>query len=169
MSLLISIIYFVEQGSSCSRKLQKPSHLVVLVFLVAFGVLFSLTASAQPSSADTAIETAQQWLVLADTNRVGQMWEQSDALMKAKSEENAWIKYVNEMRIRLGTSPNHRVWQSMEHQINYPGLPHGEFISVTFISDYPKAPVWERVSLIWLNDSWVPVGYQSGAMASAVK
>ncbi|AMO93302.1 hypothetical protein CFter6_0573 [Collimonas fungivorans] len=115
------------------------------------------------------METARQWLTLADTQQISQMWEESDALMKSKSEQSAWIKYVNDMRIRLGASPSRRIWQSMEHQIDNPSLPRGEFVSVTFISDYPKASSWERVSMIWKDARWVPVGYQSGVASAAAK
>ncbi|AIY41686.1 hypothetical protein LT85_2528 [Collimonas arenae] len=31
---------------------------------------------------------------MADKNQVGKMWEQSGALMKRQSEQNAWIKYI---------------------------------------------------------------------------
>jgi len=148
-------------------KPRKWFQFVALTFLIFFVIIFPLAATAQPASSDTAIETARQWLTLADTQKVGQMWEQSDALMKSKSEQSAWIKYVSDMRTRLGAAPTHRIWQSMEHQINNPTLPQGEFISVTFVSDYPTAPAWERVSMVWKDDRWAPVGYQSGA-ANAV-
>ncbi|WP_041741774.1 DUF4019 domain-containing protein [Collimonas fungivorans] len=148
------------------RKLSPLATLAILIFSI---ILVPVTASAQPASADAAIETARQWLTLADSQQVDQMWEQSDALMKLKSEQGAWIKYVNDMRIRLGTSPSRRIWQSMEHQINNPSLPQGEFVGITFVSVYPKASSWERVSLIWKDEHWAPVGYQAGAVSAAAQ
>lgn len=126
-------------------------------------------AAAQPPSADSAIEAAQQWLKLADIGQVAKMWDQSDALMKRQSEQTAWIKYVGNMRSQLGPPPELRTWQAMEHQIDNPDLPRGEFASVTFLSNYPNAPAWEKVSLVWASEHWTPVGYQSGLIAAAVK
>ncbi|PFH08053.1 uncharacterized protein DUF4019 [Collimonas sp. PA-H2] len=126
-------------------------------------------AAAQSPSADAAIDAALQWLKLADTGQIDKMWEQSDPLMKSKSEQTAWIKYVGNMRSQLGPPPELRTWQAMEHQIDNPSLPRGEFASVTFLSRYSNVPTWEKVSLVWSSEHWTPVGYQSGLIAAAEK
>ena len=141
--------------------------LVKLILL--FAVSMSLSASAMAQSADAAISVARQWLTLADTDQAGQMWEQSSTLMKGQSDRNTWIGYIGGMRTQLGRAPDARVWQAMEHQIDHPDLPRGEFVNVTFVSDYAKARAWERVALVWQGERWVPVGYQYGPTEAATK
>ncbi|SFI44936.1 Protein of unknown function [Collimonas sp. OK307] len=141
--------------------------LVKLILL--FVVSMSLSASAMAQSADAAISVARQWLTLADTDQAGQMWEQSSTLMKSQSDRNTWIGYIGDMHTQLGRSLDARVWQAMEHQIDHPDLPRGEFVSVTFVSGYAKARAWEKVALVWQDERWVPVGYQYGPIEAAAK
>lgn len=142
-------------------------RMVKLAALFAAGMLFSAAAMAQ--SADAAIETAKQWLVLADADQAGQMWEQSAALMKDQSDRKTWVAYIATAHSQYGAAPDKRIWQAMEHQIDHPSLPRGEFSSVTFISGYAKARAWEKVALVWQNQRWVPVGYQYGPAEAAAK
>lgn len=153
---------------SIAIKFEEIRRFVPLIFLFVLSMMVSVGAWAQQPSADTAIEVARQWLSLADKEQSGQMWDQSDALLKQKLDRNAWIGYVANVRSQLGSSPNHRIWQAMAHQVDGPNLPHGEFASVTFASFYIKRSAWERVSLVWSNGHWTPVGYQSGAIEAAV-
>ncbi|WP_082814926.1 DUF4019 domain-containing protein [Collimonas fungivorans] len=138
-----------------------------LLALFAAGMLLSGAAMAQ--SADAAIDAAKQWLALADAGQAGQMWEQSAALMKEQSDRTAWVAYIGTMHNQYGAAPDKRVWQAMEHQIDHPSLPRGEFSSVTFVSGYAKARAWEKVALVWQNQRWVPVGYQYGPAETAAK
>ncbi|MFC5472703.1 DUF4019 domain-containing protein [Paraherbaspirillum soli] len=156
-------------GMRLSAKFGKTRNLAKLFFLLSLSMLLSAGAAAQPVSADAAIDVARQWLTLADADQAGPMWEQSAALMKEQSDRTAWVSYIGSMRSQLGRAPDARVWQAMEHQIDHPNLPRGEFVSVTFVSGYAKTPAWEKVALIWLNGRWVPVGYQYGPIAAAAK
>lgn len=142
-------------------------RMMKLAALFAAGMLFSAAAIAQ--SADAAIEAAKQWLALADADQAGQMWEQSAALMKDQSDRKAWVAYIGAMHGQYGAAPDKRIWQAMEHQIDHPSLPRGEFSSVTFASGYTKARAWEKVALVWQNQRWVPVGYQYGPAETAAK
>lgn len=154
----------MERALLIRSTVSRPFRLTGLIVLFAAGMLFSAGAMAQSASADAAIDVARKWLTLADTDQAGQMWEQSAALMKAQSERKAWVTYIGNMHSELGQVSTARFWQAMEHQVDHPSLPRGEFASVTFLSGYTKARVWEKVALVWLDQRWVPVGYQYGRL-----
>lgn len=159
-----------DRTMSLSAKLGRALNLAKLIFLFASSLLFSSAATAaQPTSADAAIEVAQQWLTLADADQAGKMWEQSAALMKQQSDQKAWVSYIGSMHSQLGHAADTRLWQAMEHQIDHPSLPRGEFVSVTFVSSYAKARAWEKVALVRQGERWVPVGYQYGPLDAAAK
>lgn len=170
MSKLHQIVSFkglAARAALLRNRLGMSFSLAKLILL--FAVSISLPASAMAQSADAAINVARQWLTLADADQAVQMWEQSAALMKEQSDRKAWVGYIGSMRTQLGHAPDARVWQAMEHQINHPDLPRGEFVSVTFVSDYAKMRAWEKVALVWQSEHWVPVGYQYGALTATAK
>ncbi|NKI72708.1 DUF4019 domain-containing protein [Collimonas pratensis] len=141
-----------------------------LLLLVGVGLLTSSAAMAQQAAAaDSAIDVARQWLSLADANQAARMWEQSNALMKAQSDQKSWITYIDSMHSQFGPTPDSRFWQALEHQLDHPSLPRGEFASVTFVSGYAKARAWEKVALVWQDQRWVPVGYQYGPLETIGK
>ncbi|WP_158229159.1 DUF4019 domain-containing protein [Collimonas sp. PA-H2] len=141
-----------------------------LCLLFTVGMLSSAGAMAQQAAAaDSAIGVARHWLSLADANQTVQMWEQSSALMKAQSDQNTWVTYIGSMHDQFGPAPDSRFWQALEHQLDHPSLPPGEFASVTFVSGYAKARAWEKVALVWQNEHWVPVGYQYGPIETIGK
>jgi hypothetical protein len=164
---MVSFKGLAHSAALLRNKLGMPFSLAKLILL--FAVSMSLSVSAMAQSADAAISAARQWLTLADADQAGQMWEQSAALMKGQSDRKTWIGYIGGMRSQLGHAPDVRFWQAMEHQINHPDLPRGEFASVTFVSDYAKARAWEKVALVWQDEHWVPVGYQYGAIPAIPK
>ncbi|WP_211441656.1 DUF4019 domain-containing protein [Collimonas humicola] len=166
------ILEAISIGINADRGMASGSNTVSVIaklIILCLSMSLALHAVAQPPSADAAIDSALQWLKLADSGQVEKMWEQSDPLMKKQLEQTAWVKYVGNMRSQLGPPPERRIWQSMWHQIDNPNLPRGEFTSVTFLSSYSNAPAWERVSLVWSNEHWTPVGYQSGLIAATAK
>lgn len=164
---IVSIKTTLDNAGLLGGMLRWSSRQVKLLVLFAAGMLFSVAAMAQ--SADAAIDAAKQWLALADAGQGGQMWEQSAALMKQQSDRSAWIAYIDTMHSQYGAAPDKRIWQAMEHQIDHPNLPRGEFSSVTFVSGYAKARAWEKVALVWQGQRWVPVGYQYGPAETAAK
>lgn len=151
-------------------RLGRAVHWGKLLLLVGLAMLSSSAAMAQQAAAaDSAIDVARQWLSLADANQAARMWEQSNALMKAQSDQKSWITYIDSMHSQFGLAPDSRFWQALEHQVDHPSLPRGEFASVTFVSGYAKARAWEKVALVWQDQRWVPVGYQYGPLETLGK
>ncbi len=130
-------------------------------FVMALGLSFGAAAQSA-SSADAAIAVAEQWLALADTDQGGVMWDQSFSFMKEKIDRASWTNHVQAKTNTLGGRAAPRTWIAMEHDIDKPGLPAGEFASVLFVAPYAKSRGWERVAIYWNRDRWVPVGYTYG-------
>jgi hypothetical protein len=150
--------------------LGRAVHWGKLFLLVGVALFTSSAAMAQQAAgADSAIDVARQWLSLADANQAARMWEQSNPLMKAQSDQKSWITYIDSMHSQFGPAPDARFWQALEHQVDHPSLPRGEFASVTFVSGYAKARAWEKVALVWQGERWVPVGYQYGPIETIGK
>ena len=159
-----------NQMTNLRDRLSRAVYWGKLLLLIGVGLLTSSAAMAQQAAAaDSAIDVARQWLSLADANQAARMWEQSNALMKAQSDQKSWITYIDSMHSQFGPAPDSRFWQALEHQLDHPSLPRGEFASVTFVSGYAKARAWEKVALVWQDQRWVPVGYQYGPLETIGK
>lgn len=142
--------------------LKNSLALQLWAFVMALSLSFGAAAQGT-SSADAAIAAAEQWLSLADADQGGAMWDQSFSFMKEKENRTSWIAYVSAKNNLLGQRVAPRVWAVMEHDINKPGLPAGEFASVLFVAPFAKNRGWEKVAVYWNKDRWVPVGYLYGA------
>lgn len=141
------------------------SSLALRLWALAMTLMLSFGVSAQTaSSADAAIAVAEQWLTLADADQGGAMWDQSFTFMKEKVDRPFWINHVATKTSTLGQRTAPRVWSVMEHDINKPGIPPGEYASVLFIAPFSKSRGWEKVAVYWNKDRWVPVGYMYGAL-----
>jgi hypothetical protein len=148
------------------RGLKNSLALQLWAVLMALGLSFGASAQSV-SSADAAIAVAEQWLALADADQGGAMWDQSFPFMKEKIDRASWINHVTAKTNTLGQKTAPRVWAGMEHDINKPGLPPGEFASVLFMAPFSKTRGWEKVAVYWDRDRWVPVGYVFGAVQGA--
>jgi hypothetical protein len=137
--------------------------LALRLWALAMALMLSFGVSAQTaSSADAAIAVAEQWLTLADADQGGAMWDQSFTFMKEKENRATWTTYVSAKTRLLGARVGSRVWAVMEHDINKPELPQGEFASVLFYAPFTNGRGWEKVAVYWSKDRWVPVGYLYG-------
>lgn len=138
------------------RLLRQP-----LLGLIAMGLALHVMAQPVPS-ADAAVAAAQKWLTLADQQQTSTMWEASAALMQKTISRDAWAEHLNKRKNIIPVASAARVWTHIEHQVNHPQLPAGEFASVRFASSPSNIAVWEQVSLVWSEGKWIPVGYQFG-------
>lgn len=146
------------------------SSLTLRLWALAITLMLSFGVSAQSApSADAAIAVAEQWLTLADADQGGAMWDQSFSFMKEKVDRPFWINHVTTKTSALGQRTAPRVWSAMEHDINKPGIPPGEYASVTFIAPFSKGRGWEKVAVYWNKDRWVPVGYMYGALSAGAQ
>ncbi|WP_211467422.1 DUF4019 domain-containing protein [Collimonas silvisoli] len=115
-------------------------------------------AQSSDTSVDAALNTATQWVAMADANQAVHMWSLSSPEMKKKINQEEWGKYLNTLQKELGHI-NGRDWVQISHFINPSNSPPGEYMSITFSSRFSNTPALERVSLIKAAYRWVPIGY----------
>ena len=148
------------------RKTMTGSLMLQLwAMVMALGLSFG--AAAQTSSADSAVAVAEQWLTLADANQGGLMWDVSHQIMRDQETRTKWVNHIAAKTNTLGGRSVPRAWSFIEHEqiVNKPGVPPGEYATVTFISTYGQSRGWEKVSLYMSSGRWIPAGYLYGTLA----
>ncbi len=123
--------------------------------------LASLPARADNAAAITQAQTAAKaWLTLTDTEKYGQSWDASAALLKASITKPDFEKALRTARSPLGALRSRTV-KSTTFTRTLPGAPDGEYVVIQYAAQFAnKASALETITPMREKDgSWRVSGY----------
>jgi hypothetical protein len=138
--------------------MKKAVGLAVSLALFAFFVA-SLMSCGKPKG-DTAIQTAENWLVLVDEEKYPESWEELAGLFKKNVEKDEWVDDLNRFRKPLGELVERELIDK-QHVTDSSETPDGEYLLFQYRASFEnKKSVVEAVSVIKDSDGkWRTLGY----------
>lgn len=145
-----------------ANAVMRQSHIHLFLFFVSFLLIIIPVMNKTPSRevADQSLYAAAEFLLLVDTEEYAQSWEVTSSRLQAMLPQDAWNKKIEELRSFLGPVVE-RIQQNVTYSDSASGVPEGEYVVMTFVTEFElRERVVETITLM-LNDSnqWQVAGY----------
>lgn len=110
-----------------------------IVVVLAIGIL-SIVGCASKSNSNAekaAIESAQAWLEMVDSEKYAESWEVAAEYFKSAISKDKWQETILAVRKPLGKTIS-RVVKSQQYATSLPGAPDGEYVVIQYETSFEK-------------------------------
>jgi hypothetical protein len=127
---------------------------------IACGLGLLSAARAAESPEDAAQKAAESWLVLVDSGKYPESWDEAAALLKGAMTREQWTQALEGVRSPLGKLQSRKI-KSRQYAEKLPGAPDGKYVILQFDTVFEhKASAIETVTPMLDKDgSWRVSGY----------
>jgi len=101
---------------------------------IMLSVLLTISATlvrAEDTKEQIAIQHAEAWLVVVDTEQYGESWTNAATFFKNAVPQDQWITSMNAYRKPLGKKIERKL-KSHHFMTSLPGAPDGEYVVIQF-------------------------------------
>ena len=129
---------------------------VSLLLLIAFGA----RAEAQQKPEQLAEQSAGSWLILVDSGKYDESWQQAAQIFKAAVTQEQWRSAVQASRVPLGKLLARKL-KSATYATMLPGAPDGEYVVIKYDSSFEnkKTAVETITPMLDKDGLWRVSGY----------
>lgn len=132
------------------------------VMILTMGMLlcFWQRAKSQPEASKAAVEAAEVWLELVDTEKYGESWHEAASYFQGAVSTEQWLSSMEAVRKPLGQTVS-RSLKSKHYHTSLPGAPDGEYVVIQFNTSFEhKRSAVETVTPMKEQDGkWRVSGY----------
>ena len=109
---------------------------VVLIALTANSSLVRKTLAGE-SETDAAKKAADAWLILIDSGKYSESWDQSAQMFKEHVTKEQWTSALNSVRSPLGNLES-RELRTANYTKTLPGASSGDYVVIQFDTNFEK-------------------------------
>lgn len=108
----------------------------------------------------TALESAEKWLALVDSEQYAESWEGAAEYFKAFVTKDQWEQTIQAVRRPLGKKVSRQI-KSREYAASVPGGPDGEYVVLQFNTGFEnkKSAVETVTPMLDKDGTWRVSGY----------
>ncbi|MDJ0572863.1 MAG: DUF4019 domain-containing protein [Pleurocapsa sp. MO_192.B19] len=132
------------------------------VMILTMGMLlcFWQGALSQPEAEKAAVEAAEVWLELVDTEKYEESWDEAASYFQGAVSTEQWISSMESVRNPLGQKLSRNL-KSKQYYTSLPGAPDGEYVVIQFNTSFEhKKSAVETVTPMKDQDGkWRVSGY----------
>ena len=132
------------------------------VIILTMGMLccFGQGAKGHPEAERAAVEAAEVWLELIDTEKYGESWDRAANYFQGAVSKEQWLSSMQSVRNPLGKKLS-RSLKSQQYYTSLPGAPDGEYVVIQFNTSFEgKLSAVETVTPMKDRDgNWRVSGY----------
>ena len=129
-----------------------------LLFAIAVTCLARVQAQQKPEEAAQA--SARDWLVLVDSGKYADSWQESASLFKAHVARSQWSNMIAAARDPLGKLVSRKL-KSAHYTRTLPGAPDGEYVVIQYDTsfEHKQSAVETITPMIDKDGKWRVSGY----------
>ena len=132
------------------------------VIIMTMGMLlcFWQGAKSHPEAEKAALEAAEDWLELVDTEKYEESWDEAASYFQGAVSTEQWLSSMQSVRNPLGQKLS-RSLKSKQYHTSLPGAPDGEYVVIQFNTSFDhKLSAVETVTPMKDRDGkWRVSGY----------
>ena len=110
--------------------------IVVLIAVLANSSLVRKTLAGE-SETDAAKKAADAWLILIDSGKYSESWDQTAQMFKEHVTKEQWTNALNSVRSPLGNLES-RELRTANYSKTLPGAPSGDYVVIQFDTNFEK-------------------------------
>ncbi len=132
---------------------------LVLLAIVVSGML-GCRSTSDGDAETAAVEAAKAWLLLVDSERYEESWEEAAEFFKGAVTRDSWRQSIEAVRRPLGENISRQV-KSKRYCTSLPGAPDGEYVVIQFKAcfDNKKVAVETVTPMMDKDGKWRVSGY----------
>jgi len=134
---------------------------VILVIVVSIITLTLTTPiKADNTKEQAAIQTAENWLSIIDTEQYEDSWENGAIFLKNEVTKEQWVRSMNKYRKSLGKKIKRKL-KNRQYMTDIPDAPAGEYVVIQFDTVFEnKIEAIETVTpMLDPDGKWRVAGY----------
>jgi len=93
-----------------------------------------------PEAEKAALECAQTWLALVDTEKYAESWDQTAELLRAAVTKEQWDKALQGIKKPLGKMRSRKL-RSKKYTTTAPGAPDGQYVIIQYQTRFERKTV----------------------------
>ena len=131
----------------------------VMILIMGMLLCFGQGAKSNPEE-PVALEAAEVWLELVDTEKYGESWDEAASYFQGAVSKEQWLSSMQSVRNPLGQKLS-RSLKSKQYYTSLPGAPDGEYVVIQFNTSFEhKKSAVETVTPMKDKDGkWRVSGY----------
>ncbi len=134
----------------------------VVLIIVASIITLTLTTpiKAEETKEHAAIQTAENWLSIIDTEQYEDSWENGAIFLKNEVSKEQWASSMNKYRKPLGKIEE-RKFKSSQYMTDIPDAPDGEYVVIQFdtVFENKKEAIETITPMLDPDGKWRVAGY----------
>ena len=134
----------------------------VILVIVASIITLTLTTpiKAEDTKEQAAIQTAENWLSIIDTEHYEDSWENGAIFLKNEVSKDQWVSSMNKYRKPLGKMEE-RQFKSSQYMTDIPDAPDGEYVVIQFdtVFENKKEAIETITPMLDPDGKWRVAGY----------
>ena len=134
----------------------------VILVIVASIITLTLTTpiKAEDTKEQAAIQTAENWLSIIDTEQYDDSWENGAIFLKNEVSKDQWVSSMNKYRKPLGKMEE-RQFKSSQYMTDIPDAPDGEYVVIQFdtVFENKKEAIETITPMLDPDGKWRVAGY----------
>lgn len=122
--------------------------------------LSGCNAPSNPEAEKAAVEVAEQWVILVDSEQYAESWKEAAQFFRGAVTEDQWVNTMQSMRKPLGKNTS-RELKSTQYLTQAPGAPDGQYVVIQFKAAFEnKQSAIETITPMLDEDgNWRVSGY----------
>ena len=133
-----------------------------IMLLMSMAILSTIVcaSSSNPEAETAAVAVAKDWLVLVDSERYGESWDEAAQYFKTSVPREKWEQTMRAARKPFGKNIS-RELKSKHYRTSLPGAPDGEYVVIQFNASFEnKKSALETITPMLEKDGkWRVSGY----------
>ena len=134
----------------------------VVLVIVASIITLTITTpiKAEETKEQAAIQTAENWLSIIDTEQYEDSWENGAIFLKNEVSKEQWVSSMNKYRKPLGKMEE-RKFKSSQYMTDIPDAPDGEYVVIQFdtVFENKKEAIETITPMLDPDGKWRVAGY----------
>ncbi len=131
------------------------------VIILTMGMILCFWQGAKSNPEESvAVEAAEVWLELVDTEKYGESWDEAASYFQGAVSKEQWFSSMQSVRNPLGQKLSRSI-KSKQYYTSLPGAPDGEYVVIQFNTSFEhKLSAVETVTPMKDQDGkWRVSGY----------
>jgi Protein of unknown function (DUF4019) len=96
------------------------------------------SVSGSDESTDAATRAAQSWLVLVDSGKYAESWDEAALVLKKQITKEEWVKKLNSFRFPLGKMESRTLKSSVFYTKSVPGTPEAQYVIIKYDANFER-------------------------------
>jgi len=133
--------------------------ILVVLGIVIFTVV-GCTSRSNLKAEREAVDSAQAWLELVDSEKYRESWEEAAEYFKSAISKDKWQEAIKAVRKPLGKTVSRKL-SSQHYTTSLPGVPDGEYVVIQYKTSFKnkKSAVETVTPMLDKDNKWRVSGY----------